>query len=122
MTTTTLPLEALISPIRDVDCSLVEPEFRSYTNYAGELVSHSCDDLAHEEWEQGFCDESELYCLTDARDLPFVHKHNGWSYACKRHLRKLVFEFALAIEEKCLDHEFDVYCDKLNEQEQANAR
>jgi len=102
-------LDYLTRVLKDVDIDLVEPEFRSYLNYRGEKVVHSCDDMKTD-YESGFCQDDDLYFLTSARaDLGY----QGYSYACQRHLRKLAFQFALTLEERSLDREYDEWNDSL---------
>lgn len=101
-------LDYLTRVLKDVDIDVVEPEFSSYINYAGKRIFHSCDDMKTD-YEAGFCNGG-LFFLTSARPDLGVQ---GYSYSCKRHLRKLAFQYALYLEEKSLDREYDAWEDSL---------
>lgn len=72
-----------------------------------EEESHNinCDDMYSGD-SAGFCTEI-LYLIQAqySRDSRLVF--HGYSYACKRHLIKLVLEFAVRISEKYLNVEYD---------------
>jgi len=69
----------------------------------------SCDDMKSG-YEAGFCMDV-LYLITAKYSTERRLQFHGWSYACERHLTKLVLEFALRMEEKHLDVDYDEWND-----------
>lgn len=71
----------------------------------------SCDDMKSG-YEARFCSDDVLYIITAQPSTNSRLKFMGWSYACKRHLTKLVLEFAVRMAEKHLDIEYDEWNDE----------
>lgn len=88
-----------------------------YIGFDHKTYSHCCDDMKSG-YEAGFCN-GDLFLLTVndemAKDYWRVKGYGGWSYACSRHFAKLLFAFALALEERYLDGEFDKWEDEQRE-------
>lgn len=82
-----------------------------------ERKEYSCEKQMNG-YEANFC-EDNLYYLS-AVDYKL---HGGWTYACSRHLPLVSFGFLEAIEDKRLNHEFDIWNDlQLQQEKEENER
>jgi len=93
--------QQLVDVTRYVDIATVEDV---------EAEHASCDDM-RSGYEAGFCMDV-LYLITAKYSTDRRLQFHGWSYACERHLTKLVLEFALRMEEKHLNVSYDEWCDE----------
>lgn len=118
-------LNAIIDLNRLVSVEELESDERFYIGFDGKRVSHSCEHMASDSFESGFCGD-KLYFLQANDELETqkdsIHRFNGWTYACNIHLVLSVADFAKTMADKQLDAMYEEWTDEQLKQEREQER
>jgi hypothetical protein len=80
----------------------------------------SCERMASDSWEAGFCTDDLFYVAAQTYLERGVHNYYGYTYACSRHLRAVALALCVTLEERSLDRAYNEWTDKQHEKAQAD--
>ena len=92
----------------------------SYIGYKGDRIHHSCERMASDSWEAGFCADDLFYVAAQTYLERGVHNYYGYTYACSRHLRAVALALCVTLEERSLDRAYNEWTDKQHEKAEAD--